>query len=163
MVANALDALRAGLAQDYEILGEIGRGGMATVYLGLQRAPSRKVAIKVMDPAVPSRTARQRFRREIELAGQLSHPHIVPIFAAGEAGELLYYVMPYVEGESLRTLLDRKPKLALDDVVHYTRDVAGALAYAHTRGIIHRDIKPWRWIPRIGSPRPRNSPRRWRG
>jgi len=141
-MSRAVEALRAALGEEYDILGEIGRGGMATVYLGLQRKPSRKVAIKVMDPAVPSRTRRERFRREIELAGQLSHPHIVPIFAAGEAGELLYYVMPYIEGESLRTRLGRGPRLALGEIVHYTRDAADALAHAHARGIIHRDIKP---------------------
>ncbi|MDP3773899.1 MAG: serine/threonine-protein kinase [Gemmatimonadales bacterium] len=139
---DTLETLRSALTAEYNVLGEVGRGGMATVYLGLQRKPSRKVAIKVMDPAVPSPTTRERFRREIELAGQLSHPHIVPIFAAGEAGDLLYYVMPYIEGEALRARLEREPKLTLGEILHFTRDAADALAYAHAHGIIHRDIKP---------------------
>lgn len=141
-MTDALETLRSALTAEYDVLGEIGRGGMATVYLGVQRHPSRKVAIKVMDLEVPSPTRRERFRREIEVAGQLSHPHIVPVFAAGEAGELLYYVMPYIEGEVLRARLEREPKLAFGEILHFTRDAADALAYAHARGIIHRDIKP---------------------
>jgi serine/threonine-protein kinase len=136
------ETLRSALATEYDVLGTIGHGGMATVYLAQQRHPSRKVAIKVMDPAVPSRSRRERFRREIELAGQLSHPHIVPVFSAGETGDLLYYVMPYIEGETLRARLEREPKLALHEILHFTRDAADALAHAHARGIIHRDIKP---------------------
>ncbi|MBI4541546.1 MAG: serine/threonine protein kinase [Gemmatimonadetes bacterium] len=141
-MTDALETLRSALTAEYDVLGEIGRGGMATVYLGLQRHPRRKVAIKVMNPAVPSPTARDRFRREIELAGQLSHPHVVPIFAAGGAGDLLYYVMPYIEGEALRARLERDPRLGLEEILHFTRDAADALAYAHAHGIIHRDIKP---------------------
>src|SRR2546425_9195739 len=115
---------------------------MARVFVAVEQHPQRRVAIKVLDPEISTRLLRERFIREVDLSSKLSHPHIVPIFAAGEAAGLFYYVMPYVEGESLRHRLQRERKLSLDDALHIARDVADALAFAHGEGIIHRDIKP---------------------
>ena len=139
---DVLDTLRASLAPRYDVEREIGAGGMARVYLAVEQHPHRRVAIKVLDPEVSTRLLRERFIREVDLSSKLSHPHIVPIFSAGEAGGLFYYVMPYVEGESLRHRLLRERKLPLEAALHVTRDVADALAFAHAQGIIHRDIKP---------------------
>src|SRR2546422_938656 len=139
---DMLDLLREGLASRYEIERQIGAGGMARVFLAVEQPPQRRVAIKVLDPEISTRLLRERFIREVDLSSKLSHPHIVPIFAAGEAAGLFYYVMPYVEGESLRHRLQRERKLSLDDALHIARDVADALAFAHGEGIIHRDIKP---------------------
>src|SRR2546428_7114337 len=115
---------------------------MARVSLAVEQQPRRRVAIRVLAPEISPRLLRERFIREVDLSSKLSHPHIVPIFAAGEAAGLFYYVMPYVEGESLRHRLQRERKLLLDDALHIARDVADALAFAHGEGIIHRDIKP---------------------
>src|SRR6266705_4837864 len=139
---DVLDSLRASLAPHYDVEREIGAGGMARVYLAVEQHPHRRVAIKVLDPEVSTLLVRERFIREVDLSAKLSHPHIVPIFSAGEAGGLFYYVMPYVEGESLRHRLLRERKLAFEVALHVTRDVADALAFAHAQGIIHRDIKP---------------------
>src|SRR2546428_2602904 len=139
---DMLDLLREGLASRYDIERQIGAGGMARVFLAVEQHPQRRVAIKVLDPEISTRLLRERFIREVDLSSKLSHPHIVPIFAAGEAAGLFYYVMPYVEGESLRHRLQRERKLLLDDALHIARDVADALAFAHGEGIIHRDIKP---------------------
>jgi serine/threonine-protein kinase len=137
-----LDRLRSALASEYELGRELARGGMATVFLATQRHPRRAVAIKVFQPEASARMGEARFRREIELASQLTHPGIVSIYAAGEAEGLLYYVMPYVEGETLRDRLEREGQLPLGDVVTYVKDIAEALEYAHRRNIVHRDIKP---------------------
>src|SRR6266496_3771708 len=108
-MADVLDILRASLAPRYDVEREIGAGGMARVFLAVVDHPHRRVAIKVLDPEVSTRLLRERFIREVDLSSNLSHPHIVPIFSAGEVDGLFYYVMPYVEGESLRhRLLDRK-------------------------------------------------------
>src|SRR2546426_1159638 len=115
---------------------------MARVFLGVDQPPQRRVAIKVLAPEVSTRLLRERFIREVDLSSNLSHPHIVPIFSAGEVDGLFYYVMPYVEGESLRHRLLRDRKLPLETALHIARDVADALAFAHGQGIIHRDIKP---------------------
>src|SRR2546422_5832099 len=139
---DVLDTLRASLAPHYDVEREIGAGGMARVFLAVEQHPHRRVAIKVLDPEVSTRLLRERFIREVDLSSNLSHPHIVPIFSAGEVDGLFYYVMPYVEGESLRHRLLRERKLPLDDALHIARDVADALAFAHVQGIIHRDIKP---------------------
>src|SRR5437879_1129400 len=139
---DVLDSLRESLAPRFDVERQIGAGGMARVYLAVERHPRRRVAIKVLDPEISTRLLRERFIREVDLSSKLSHPHIVPIFAAGEAAGLFYYVMPYVEGESLRHRLVRERKLALEDALHITRDVADALGFAHAQGIIHRDIKP---------------------
>ena len=132
------DALR----ERYRLMGELGRGGMATVYLARDVKHGRDVAVKVVHPAVSARLGADRFLREIEIVGQLHHPHIVPLYDSGEAGGALYYVMPYEAELSLRQRLARDGPLAPDDVVLILRDVCDALAFAHARGIVHRDIKP---------------------
>jgi len=139
---DALEALRDSLAPHYDIERQIGAGGMARVFLAVEQHPHRRVAIKVIAPELSNRLLRERFIREVDLSSKLSHPHIVPIFSAGEAAGLFYYVMPYVEGESLRQRLLRERRLPLEAALHITRDVADALAFAHAQGIIHRDIKP---------------------
>ncbi|HXL10117.1 MAG TPA: serine/threonine-protein kinase, partial [Gemmatimonadales bacterium] len=139
---DALEALRDSLAPHYDIERQIGAGGMARVFLAVEQHPHRRVAIKVIAPELSNRLLRERFIREVDLSSKLSHPHIVPIFSAGEAAGLFYYVMPYVEGESLRYRLLRERRLPLEAALHITRDVADALAFAHAQGIIHRDIKP---------------------
>src|SRR5213592_4499830 len=139
---DTLESLRERLAPHYDVERQIGAGGMARVYLAVQQHPHRRVAIKVIDPELSNRLLRERFIREVDLSSKLSHPHIVPIFSAGEVDGLFYYVMPYVEGESLRHRLMRERKLPLEAALHITRDVADALAFAHAQGIIHRDIKP---------------------
>jgi eukaryotic-like serine/threonine-protein kinase len=146
---SGIDAVRAGLAPHYTVDREIGAGGMARVYLAEERHPQRKVAIKVMKPAFSTSSFRERFIREVELTSNLNHPHIVPILAADEClfvpdgpEGLCYYVMPYIEGESLRARLLREKRLPLGDALRLGAEVADALGYAHARGIIHRDIKP---------------------
>src|SRR5881398_3127430 len=139
---DIIDILRARLAPSYDVEREIGAGGMARVFLAVEQHPHRRVAIKVLDPEVSTRLLRERFIREVDLSSKLSHPHIVPIFAAGEVDGLLYYVMPYLEGESLRSRLQRAPRPGLEETLHVARDVADALGYAHAQGVIHRDIKP---------------------
>src|SRR5437867_10825203 len=139
---DALESVRERLAPHYDVVREIGAGGMARVYLALEQHPQRRVAIKVLAPELGSRLLRERFIREVDLSSKLSHPHIVPIFSAGEAGGLFYYVMPYVEGESLRHRLLRERRLPLEEALHIAGDVADALGFAHGQGIIHRDIKP---------------------
>ncbi len=136
------DRLRSALADRYTLERELGRGGMATVYLAEERHPRRQVAIKVFDPEIGTRMMRERFLREVDTVSNLTHPHIVPVFAAGEADGLLYYVMPFIDGESLRHRLAREGTLGPAEAVRITREVASALQYAHERGIVHRDIKP---------------------
>jgi serine/threonine-protein kinase len=135
-------AIAEALADRYVIERTIGYGGMATVFLARENRPPRLVAIKVLNPEFGSQLGEQRFTREIEIISGLTHPHVIPIFAAGEAAGCLYYAMPYVSGLSLRARLEREKKLPRDDAVHITLDVADALKYAHAQGIIHRDIKP---------------------
>jgi len=148
-MTDILELVRSGLAPHYTVEREIGAGGMARVFLARERTPPRKVAVKVMTPNLNSPAFRARFTREIELTSVLQHPHIVPILAAQEClfvpdspEDLCYYVMPYVEGESLRHRLLREPRLPLVEALKITREVAGALQFAHTRHIIHRDLKP---------------------
>src|SRR6266540_3175833 len=133
---------RAALANCYVIERELGRGGNAVVYLALDVKQRRRVALKMLLPELALSVRSERFLREIEIAAQLTHPHIVPLYDSGEVNGSLYYVMPYVEGESLRQRLDREPQLPLADALQIARDVADALAYAHQQGIVHRDIKP---------------------
>jgi serine/threonine protein kinase/Tfp pilus assembly protein PilF len=134
--------LRDSLAGSYTIDRELGRGGMATVYLAQDCKHDRVVALKVLHPDLAASLGPDRFLREIKLAARLNHPHILPLFDSGAADGFLYYVMPYVEGESLRERLDREQQLPLDDALHHTRAIASALDYAHRRNIVHRDIKP---------------------
>jgi serine/threonine-protein kinase len=130
------------LADRYRIERELGRGGMATLYLANDLTHRRKVAIKVLRPELAATLGAERFQREIEIAAGLTHPHILPIHDSGQVDGLLYFVMPYVEGESLRGRLDREGELPVGDAVRIARQVADALAYAHAHGVIHRDIKP---------------------
>jgi eukaryotic-like serine/threonine-protein kinase len=138
--------LQAALAGRYTIERELGRGGMATVYLARDERHQRRVALKIVHPDLasvvgPSLGAR-RFQREIEIAAQLNHPHILPVYDSGAAAGHLYYIMPFVDGETLRHRLARAGPLAIDDAIHLLRDLARALAYAHRHGVVHRDIKP---------------------
>jgi eukaryotic-like serine/threonine-protein kinase len=142
-LANGLDRLRAALEGRYEIVRELGRGGMATVYLAKDLKHDREVAIKVLLPDLGMALGPERFRREIQLATKISHPHILALYDSGETPDhLLYYVMPFIPGESLRARLDRERQISVDEAVQITIEVASALDYAHRQGIIHRDIKP---------------------
>jgi len=134
--------LRELLAPRYELEREIGRGGMATVYLARDAARDRSVALKVLSDEVSSALGHERFRREIRIAAQLTHPNILPVLDSGEAGEALYFVMPYVDGGSLRARIAREKQLTVDDAVRIASEVASALDYAHRQGVVHRDIKP---------------------
>ena len=134
--------VRKALAEHYRIERVLGEGGMATVYLAEDPKHHRKVAVKVMRPEMAATLGAERFLREVEIAAQLSHPHILPVYDSGNAAGILYYVMPYVEGESLQERLRRETELPIEDAVRIAREVGEALAYAHARNIVHRDIKP---------------------
>jgi len=137
-----LDRLRASLADRYTIERELGAGGMATVYLAHDLKHDRDVAIKVLHPDLGAALGGERFLSEIRTTARLQHPHILPLLDSGEADGLLYYVMPLVTGETLRTRLERERQLPIADAVRIAREVASALDYAHRQGVIHRDIKP---------------------
>ncbi len=137
-----LDQLKVALGDRYSLREELGRGGMATVYLADDERHHRRVAIKVVRPDLAATLGPERFLREIEVTAGLVHPHIVPLLDSGEAGGRLFYVMPYVEGESLRARLTREKQLPLDDALQIAREVADALGYAHGRAVVHRDVKP---------------------
>ena len=130
------------MADRYRIERELGAGGMATVYLAEDLRHHRRVAIKVLRPELAAVLGGDRFVQEITTTAALQHPHILPLFDSGTAGGFLYYVMPYVEGETLRAKLDREKQLAVDEAVRIAREVASALDYAHRHGVVHRDIKP---------------------
>ena len=132
----------AALAERYRLTSELGRGGMASVFLARDLKHGRDVAVKVVHPMVASVLGAERFLREIRIMAQLRHPHIVPLFDSGEADGALYYVMPYEPGPSLRQRVAKDGQLPLDDVASILRDVCDALAYAHHNGVVHRDIKP---------------------
>jgi predicted ATPase/tRNA A-37 threonylcarbamoyl transferase component Bud32/tetratricopeptide (TPR) repeat protein len=137
-----MDRLNAALGERYIIERRLGEGGMATVYLTEDLKHERKVALKVLRPELAAVLGAERFQREITTTANLRHPHILPLYDSGEAGEFLFYVMPFVEGESLRGRLDRETQLPLDDALRIIDEVADALHYAHGQGVIHRDIKP---------------------
>ncbi len=134
--------LRTALGDAYVLERELTGSGMSRVFVAIEKALNRQVVVKVLPPELSAGVNRERFRREIQLAAQLQHPHIVPLHAAGSAGELLYFTMPYIEGESLRHALHENVKFSPREVVRILHDVTDALAYAHSRGVIHRDIKP---------------------
>jgi serine/threonine-protein kinase len=140
--AFEVDKVRRALADRYRVERVVGEGGMATVYLAEDLKHHRKVAVKVMRPELSATLGSDRFLREVEIAAQLSHPHILPMYDSGSAAGVLYYVMPYVEGESLHARLGRQGQLPVDEALRLAREVAEALSYAHQQGIIHRDIKP---------------------
>ncbi len=137
-----IDGLTAALADRYRIERELGQGGMATVYLATDLRHERQVAIKVLRPDLSASIGSDRFLQEIRIAARLSHPHILPLHDSGEAAGLLFYVMPYVPGESLRQRIAREGELPVPDAVRILRDVTDALSYAHEHGVVHRDIKP---------------------
>src|SRR5437667_7050378 len=141
-VANTFAQLQAALADRYALERELGRGGMATVYLARDLRHGRPVAIKVLRPEIAAALGPERFLREIETAARLTHPHILALHDSGQAGGSLYYVMPYIEGESLRDRLEREGPLPLEEALRITREVADALSYAHDHDVVHRDIKP---------------------
>jgi Tol biopolymer transport system component/tRNA A-37 threonylcarbamoyl transferase component Bud32 len=141
-VQNVTEELRTALIDRYVIESELGEGGMATVYLAHDTKHNRKVALKVMKPELAAMIGAERFLKEIEVTANLQHPHILPLHDSGEAQGFLYYVMPFVEGETLRAKLDREKQFAIDDAVELTRAISAALDYAHRQGVIHRDIKP---------------------
>jgi serine/threonine protein kinase len=142
LAEDPIERVRTALAPVHEVRAEIGAGGMGRVYLAGDRRHGRLVAIKVLHPEIATALGRDRFQREIAIAASLVHPNILPVYDSGSVEGLLYYVMPYVEGESLRTRLEREGRLRLDDVIRITRDVAAGLDHAHGHGIVHRDIKP---------------------
>jgi serine/threonine-protein kinase len=141
-MTSELDRITAALADRYTIERELGSGGMATVYLAEDLKHRRQVAIKVLRPELAASLGVERFVREIEIAANLTHPHILPLHDSGEADGFLYYVMPYIEGESLRERIDREGKFDVREAIRLTDQVASALSYAHESGLVHRDIKP---------------------
>lgn len=141
-MANLLERLRSALADRYTIEREIGSGGMATVYLAHDLKHERQVAVKVLRPELAAALGSERFLREITITANLNHPHVLPLLDSGAADGCLFYVMPYVKGESLRNRLDREKQLPVEDALKIASEVADALAFAHEHNIIHRDIKP---------------------
>ncbi|HEX5818694.1 MAG TPA: serine/threonine-protein kinase, partial [Gemmatimonadales bacterium] len=131
-----------GLKERYDIERVVGRGGMSVVYLARDRKLKRPVAIKVLDPSVSARIGTERFLREVRITATLQHPHILPLLDSGTIGDIVFSVMPFVEGESLRDRLDREGPLPAEDALLYAREIAEGLEHAHQRGIVHRDVKP---------------------
>src|SRR5678815_1123715 len=141
MNANA-ERLSSALADRYRVERELGQGGMATVYLAQDLKHDRKVAIKVLKPELAAVLGAERFVVEIKTTASLQHPHILPLFDSGTADGFLFYVMPYIQGETIREKLNRETQFGVDEAVRIAREVADALDYAHRHGVIHRDIKP---------------------
>ena len=141
-MSELVERLRAALADRYDVERKLGAGGMATVYLAEDLKHHRKVAVKVLRPDLAAALGGERFTREIEVAAQLQHPHILPLLDSGEAQGFLYYVMPYVDGESLRERLTARGELPVHDAVRLLSEIVDALSHAHGRGVVHRDIKP---------------------
>ena len=144
--------LSTALADRYRIERELGQGGMATVYLAEDLKHDRKVALKVLKPELAAVLGAERFVVEIKTTASLQHPHILPLFDSGTADGFLYYVMPFIEGETLRDKLNRETQLGVDEAVRIAREVADALDYAHRHGVIHRDIKPENILLHDGRP-----------
>ena len=136
------EQLQAALGAGYQLQSELTGGGMSRVFVAVDRALGRRVVVKVLPPDLAAGVNRERFRREIQVAAQLQHPHVVPLLSAGEQGDLLWYTMPFIDGESLRTSLENKKAFSVREVTRIMHDVVDALAFAHARGVIHRDIKP---------------------
>jgi len=151
-VTQQTDRLNTALAGRYAIEREIGRGGMATVYLARDLKHSRNIALKVLNPELGAVLGVERFLAEIKVTANLQHPNLLPLFDSGEAGGLLFYVMPYVEGESLRARLDREKQLPVDEAVRIAVAIGSALEYAHAQGVIHRDLKPENILMQAGQP-----------
>ena len=141
-MADSFEQLQKPLAGRYSIERELGRGGNAVVYLAHDIKHDRQVAIKVLNPELALSVRTERFLREIQLTAKLTHPHILTLIDSGQAGESLFYVMPFIAGESLRDRLKREKQLPIEDALKIVGDVAEALGYAHKQGVVHRDIKP---------------------
>ena len=142
MTENFEEHLKTSLSHAYNIEGELGGGGMSRVFIATDKLLGRKIVIKLLSPELTESVNRARFRREIQVAAQLQHPHIVTLLSAGEDGELVYYTMPFIEGESLKHALEKNGPLPVREVIRVLYDVVDALGYAHARGVVHRDIKP---------------------
>ena len=142
MSDDVRDRLQRAVADDYRLERELGRGGMATVYLARDLRHDRQVALKVLHPELGAVLGAERFLNEIRLTARLQHPNILPLFDSGQADGLLFYVIPFIDGESLRARLDREKQLPVEEAVRIAQEAAGALAYAHRQGVIHRDVKP---------------------
>ena len=151
-MSDAATRLSTALADRYRIERELGQGGMATVYLAEDLKHRRKVAVKVLKPELAAVLGAERFVQEITTTAALQHPHILPLFDSGESAGFLYYVMPFIDGETLRSKLDRETQLGVEESVRIASDVASALHYAHTHGVIHRDIKPENILLHDGRP-----------
>jgi serine/threonine protein kinase len=141
-VKLGLDAVQEGLRGKYHVARELGHGGMARVFLAEDLRSRERVAVKVLRPEVAAALGQARFHREVDILRRMRHPNIVPILDAGAAGALLYLVMPFIDGETLRARLEREGPLAVDDVLAIAREIAAAIDHAHAEGVIHRDIKP---------------------
>src|SRR2546425_12919188 len=141
-VADLQARLQNAVGDVYRVEHEFGGGGMSRVFLAQERELGRQVVVKVLPPEMAAGVNAERFRREIQLAASLQHPHIVPLLAAGHADDLVYYTMPLIEGESLRAKLAREGELPINETMRILCDVADALAYAHEHRVVHRDIKP---------------------
>ncbi len=152
MTLTPPDGLRDALADRYALDRELGHGGMATVYLAHDLKHDRQVAVKVLRPELAAVLGAERFLAEIRVTANLQHPNLLPLFDSGQAGRFLYYVMPYVEGETLRARLERERQLPLDETIRLVTLLGNALAYAHARGVIHRDLKPENILLQSGQP-----------
>ncbi|MBA3405819.1 MAG: serine/threonine protein kinase [Gemmatimonadaceae bacterium] len=141
-MATFEERIKQFLSNAYDIERELGGGGMSRVFVARDRLLGRRVVIKLLSPELTAEVNRGRFNREIQVAAQLQHPHIVTLLSAGEDGELIYYTMPFIEGESLKSALEKDGRLAVEDVIRILYDVVDALSYAHANGVVHRDIKP---------------------
>src|SRR5215831_9939514 len=150
--ANIVAQLNTALAERYDVEREIGAGGIATVFLAHDLRHKRRVAIKVLKPELAALLGGERFLSEIQIAASLQHPNLLPLFDSGETDGLLYYVMPYVDGESLRRRLERERQLPVDDAVRIAIALCNALDYAHRHGIVHRDLKPENVLMHDGQP-----------
>jgi len=151
-LSDITERLHAAIADRYRLERELGQGGMATVWLAEDLKHDRRVALKVLKPELAAVLGAERFVAEIKTTAALQHPHILPLFDSGSAGGFLFYVMPYIEGETLRGRLDREKQLGIEDAVRIAREVADALDYAHRQGVIHRDIKPENILLHDGRP-----------
>jgi serine/threonine-protein kinase len=140
--ASGLDLIKGMLADRYAVVRELGRGGMATVYLAEDLKHDRQVAVKVLRPELAAAITSERFLKEIRLTAKLDHPHILTLIDSGLVDGLLWYAMPFVRGESLREKLKRHRQLAVEEALSIAQQVAGALDYAHRQGVVHRDLKP---------------------
>ncbi len=141
-MTDPVTRLNAALEGRYRIERQLGEGGMATVYLAHDLKHERKVALKVLKPELAAVVGADRFLAEIKTTANLQHPHILPLFDSGQADSFLFYVMPYVEGDTLRDKIDREKQLSVQEALTITEKVASALDYAHEHGVVHRDIKP---------------------